>query len=75
LDPKKATDASIDEMFNKALIVSAPVATVVQPVRAVPVEAPKPVIAPPKVQKQPEPVDEEAELEALMMQELMSRSQ
>lgn len=73
LDPRKASDASIEEMFEKALVVvPAPVA---QPVKAVPVEAVKPVVAPPKVQKQPEPVDDDAALEALMMQELMSRSQ
>lgn len=75
LDPKKASDASIDEMFEKALNVPAPVAPVVPPVKAVPVEAPKPFVAPAKVQKQQAPVDEDAELEALMMQELMSRSQ
>lgn len=62
-------------MFEKALVVPAPVSSVVPPVKAVPVEAPKPVVAPPKVQKQQAPVDEDAELEALMMQELMSRSQ
>lgn len=74
LDPKKATDESIDEMFAKALVVpapvvSAPVAPVAQPViKKAPVEAPKPYVAPPKVQKKPEPIDEDAELEALMMQ-------
>lgn len=62
-------------MFEKALVVPAPVASFVPPVKAVPVEVPKPVAAQPKVQKQQAPVDEDAELEALMMQELMSRSQ
>ena len=67
-------------MFEKALIThSAPakpaVSPVIQPARVAPVEAPKmfaPAIKPIKKQ---EPVDDDEELENMMMQELMNRSQ
>lgn len=62
-------------MFDKALtnstVPAKPAATsVVQPARIAPVEVPKPFVAPskPVVVKKSEPVDDEAELEAMMMQ-------
>lgn len=68
-------------MFEKALEqqtasakTTAPV-VVQQPVRVAPVEAPRSFAPSTKVTKKSEPVDEEAELEAMMMQELLSRSQ
>jgi hypothetical protein len=63
VDPNAITDAKIDEMFAKALVVPsptpvAPVAPMVAPVRVAPVvEVPKPFIQPVRAQKQPEPVD------------------
>jgi hypothetical protein len=73
-------DRQIHEMFEKALNTnSAPAKpeapAVVQPARVAPVEVPKPVIAPQKTVAKSQPVDEEAELEMLMMQELYNRSQ
>ena len=60
-------------MFASALVAqSAPAKpstspTVVKPVKIAPVEAPK-TFGPVRAAKKPEPVDEDAELEAMMMQ-------